>query len=134
MSQELLDQIEKLTASQDAAGLVGMRDHADKKVRKAARKAIHNLRAKGVEIKTRCAVESLLLDAGRVTGVETAQGALHAPLVVSAIGPWTRDLTGAAGIDIALEVSRHIVLKPGRNWAGRNTPRLGRVVTGKPKS
>ena len=50
MSQELLDQIAKLASDRDAAGLVGLRDHADKAVRKAARKAIHGLRAKGVEI------------------------------------------------------------------------------------
>ena len=67
-------------------------------------------RLKGVEVRSRCPVESLLLEGGRVTGVKTSQGALHAPLVVSAVGPWTRDLTEQAGIDIALEVSRHIVL------------------------
>lgn len=50
MSQELLDQVAKLSAAQDAAGLQGLRDHADKAVRKAARKAIHGLRSKGVEI------------------------------------------------------------------------------------
>ena len=50
MSSELLDQIAKLSADQDAAGLVSLQDHEDKKVRKAARKAIHNLRAKGVDI------------------------------------------------------------------------------------
>jgi hypothetical protein len=50
MSSELLDQIAKLAADQDAAGLQGLRDHTDKVVRKAARKAIHTLRSKGIEI------------------------------------------------------------------------------------
>ena len=49
-TQDLLDEIKKLQAASDAAGLKGLEDHADKKVRKAARKAIHVLRSKGVEI------------------------------------------------------------------------------------
>ncbi len=46
----LLDQIPKFLKARDAAALVEHRDHADKKVRKAVRKALHTLRAKGVEI------------------------------------------------------------------------------------
>jgi len=46
----LLDQIPKLLEARDAAALVEHRDHADKKVRKAVRKALHTLRSKGVEI------------------------------------------------------------------------------------
>lgn len=49
-TQALLAEIAKLQAAQDAAGLKGLEDHADKKVRKAARKAIHVLRSKGVDI------------------------------------------------------------------------------------
>ncbi|NVB42220.1 hypothetical protein G6O69_30635 [Pseudenhygromyxa sp. WMMC2535] len=49
-TQALLDEIAKLQAAQDAAALLGLEDHEDKKVRKAARKAIHVLRSKGVEI------------------------------------------------------------------------------------
>ena len=50
MSKELLEQVSKMAKAQDAAGLVGLQDHDDKAVRKAARKAIHGLRSKGVEI------------------------------------------------------------------------------------
>ena len=46
----LLDQIPKLLEARDAAALVEHRDHADKKVRKAIRKALHTLKSKGVEI------------------------------------------------------------------------------------
>ncbi len=49
-TQALLDDIAKLQAAQDAAGLKTLEDHSDKKVRKAARKALHVLRSKGVEI------------------------------------------------------------------------------------
>lgn len=47
---ELLASIPKLQADKDAAALVALEDHEDKKVRKAARKAVHVLRSKGVEI------------------------------------------------------------------------------------
>ncbi len=47
---QILDSIPNLVAHQDAATLVGLQDHSDKKVRKAARKAIHKLRSRGVTI------------------------------------------------------------------------------------
>lgn len=46
----LLEKIPQLAAARDAASLVALQDHDDKQVRKAARKAIHTLRSKGVEI------------------------------------------------------------------------------------
>lgn len=49
-SPALLDKIPQLVAARDAASLVALQDHADKQIRKAARKAIHTLRSKGVEI------------------------------------------------------------------------------------
>lgn len=49
-TQALLEQVTKLQTAKDAAALKQLEDHADKKVRKAARKAIHVLRTKGVEI------------------------------------------------------------------------------------
>jgi len=67
-------------------------------------------RAKGVVVKTDCPVQALLNSGGRVTGVRTAQGDLQAPIVMSAVGPWTRMLTDGIGLDIPLEVSRHTVL------------------------
>ncbi len=67
-------------------------------------------RAKGVAIETDCPVSALTLAGERVTGVRTARGDLRAPVVISAIGPWTRALTDGIGLDIPLEVSRHTVL------------------------
>lgn len=49
-AEDLLASIPKLLDARDAAALVELEDHADKKVRKAARKAIHQLRSRGVEI------------------------------------------------------------------------------------
>ena len=47
---KLLESIPGLVAKKDAAALVALQDHADKEIRKSARKALHTLRAKGVAI------------------------------------------------------------------------------------
>lgn len=47
----------------------------------------------GVRLLTGTHVESLLVERGRVTGVETSRGRLSAPLVVVASGAWTFLLT-----------------------------------------
>lgn len=49
-AKQILDSIDGLVKAKDAAALVGLRDHADKKVRKAVRKALHTLETRGVEI------------------------------------------------------------------------------------
>lgn len=46
----LLESIPTLAANRDAAALVALAEHEDKQVRKAARKAIHALRSKGVPV------------------------------------------------------------------------------------
>jgi hypothetical protein len=48
--QKLLESIPELVRKQDAAALVSLREHDDKKVRKAVRKALHTLKSKGVAI------------------------------------------------------------------------------------
>ncbi|MBL9099726.1 MAG: hypothetical protein JNL82_02145 [Myxococcales bacterium] len=58
MSADTLQSIPSLLANKDAAALVALEDHSDKQVRKAARKAVHTLRAKGVEIPTAAAARS----------------------------------------------------------------------------
>lgn len=49
-SQAILDSVPKLLKSESAAELVELEDHEDKKVRKAVRRALHQLRSRGVEI------------------------------------------------------------------------------------
>ncbi len=71
---------------------------------------INAARAKGTVVKSDCAVTGLIEAGGRVTGVRTQDGELHAAHVISAIGPWTRTLTDGLGLEIPLEVSRHTVL------------------------
>lgn len=71
---------------------------------------VNAARAKGAVVKSDCTVTGLIEAGGRVTGVRTDGGELHAGHVVSAIGPWTRSVTDGLGLEIPLEVSRHIVL------------------------
>ena len=67
-------------------------------------------RARGAVLKTHCPVTAIRHDGGKVAGVETDAGPIDAPLVVSAVGPWTAALTGPLGLEIPLQVSRHTVL------------------------
>jgi sarcosine oxidase subunit beta len=46
---------------------------------------------------------------GRVSGVQTSQGAYSAPVVINAAGPWGARLALSAGYETPLEVSRHQV-------------------------
>ena len=48
--QQVLDSIPGLVKDKNADALVALRDHDDKKVRKAVRKALHTLKSRGVTI------------------------------------------------------------------------------------
>ncbi|WP_158611821.1 glycine oxidase ThiO [Guyparkeria sp. SCN-R1] len=50
------------------------------------------LRARGINLYEQCAAEGLLLNTGRVTGVATSQGDLHAERVVITAGAWSEAL------------------------------------------
>ncbi len=52
---------------------------------------------------------SLLLAGGRVHGVQTGTGEIHAPVVIVAAGPWTRPLFEPAGFDPPIEAEYHQV-------------------------
>jgi sarcosine oxidase, subunit beta len=51
----------------------------------------------------------LLVAAGKVRGVQTDQGEIHAPVVVAATGPWTRPLLQSTGYDAPIETEYHQV-------------------------
>ena len=67
-------------------------------------------RKRGVVLNTNRAVLGLIRDGDRVTGIETAAGRVGAGLVVSAVGPWSAAVGRWAGLDLPLEISRHIVV------------------------
>ena len=64
----------------------------------------------GVEVMAERPVTGLLRDGARIAGVRTAAGDIAAGAVVGAIGPWTGALARWAGVELPLEVSRHVVL------------------------
>ncbi|HJV56670.1 MAG TPA: FAD-dependent oxidoreductase, partial [Methylomirabilota bacterium] len=53
------------------------------------------------------AVQGLLSEGGRATGVMTARGPLHAPRVVDAAGGWAARVAASAGIALPLVPVRH---------------------------
>ena len=56
-------------------------------------------------------VTAIRTSAGRVTGVETSAGAIDAPVVVNAAGPWAGLLASKVGVDLPLEpIPRHVLV------------------------
>ena len=90
-------------------------------------KAARNL---GVELRTDCEAQQVLTDGGRVTGLRTSQGDIHAGQVLLAVGPWTRRLANGTIPDLPLEVSRHVVLTfRGAAPYGKTTPIVKDLTT-----
>ncbi len=52
-------------------------------------------------------VARLLVEGGRVTGVETDAGSIEAGAVVVAAGAWSAQLASTAGVDVPVEAWRH---------------------------
>jgi len=67
-------------------------------------------RRRGVKIMEGVAVQGLIRENGRVTGVETSQGRFHASAVVSAQNIWASELTRWTGIATPVKPERHAVL------------------------
>ena len=64
----------------------------------------------GVKIVEGVEVQRLLLDQGRVIGVDTSQGAFHSPLVISTQNIWAKDIERWTGIASPVAAERHTVL------------------------
>lgn len=67
-------------------------------------------RAHGAEVLVDHPVTALLRDGGRVTGVRTPHGDLHAGAVVNATGPWAGQLAQLAGVHLPIAPRRGFVL------------------------
>jgi sarcosine oxidase subunit beta len=52
---------------------------------------------------------SLLIEGTQIRGVQTEGGAIHAPIVIVATGPWTRPLMQTIGFDPPIETEYHQV-------------------------
>lgn len=64
-------------------------------------------RQRGATLVQGRAVESVLTEGDRVTGVRTDQGDYQAPIVVDAAGPWAAQLARSVGLELPLEIWRH---------------------------
>jgi glycine/D-amino acid oxidase-like deaminating enzyme len=82
---------------------------------------LERAREMGVVYKSRTRVTRFRTEGGRVTGVETDRGAVGAPVVVAATGPWSRPLFSAVGFDLPVEGEYHEVA------ILKNPPGLSRV-------
>ena len=59
---------------------------------------------RGVRIHLKMPVERILVDRGRVAGVRTADGVIHAPVVINAAGPWCNDLNRPLGFELPVRL------------------------------
>lgn len=67
--------------------------------------------ALGAEVVRETEVTGLLVDGGRITGVETTRGTIASPVVVNAAGPWARRIGEMVNLDVPVQpVRRHIFI------------------------
>jgi len=63
----------------------------------------------GVVYRSKTEALKFLLEGGRVCGIDTDRGEIASPIVVAAIGPWTRPLFQKIGIELPIETEYHQV-------------------------
>ncbi len=63
----------------------------------------------GVEIRENTAALRLRAENGRIAGVETPRGPIHAPRVLVSAGPWTPRLVAPLDVDLPIRTTRHQV-------------------------
>lgn len=66
-------------------------------------------RNRGTAYFSRTQAKSILTEAGRTLGVETDHGTISSPIVIVAMGPWTRPLLQQVGYDAPIECEYHQV-------------------------
>lgn len=63
----------------------------------------------GARVEQGRAVERILVEGGRVTGVETSRGRIATDSVVLTAGVWSRELAATAGLDLPVEPERRFM-------------------------
>jgi sarcosine oxidase, subunit beta len=67
----------------------------------------------GAQVEQSCPVERIVVEGGRVTGVETARGRIDTDCVVLTAGVWSRELAATAGFDLPVEPERRFMYVTG---------------------
>jgi sarcosine oxidase subunit beta len=62
---------------------------------------------KGTRILQDCAVTGIIVESGKVKGVNTSQGDFFAPVIVNAAGPWADKVNAMVNLDFPLTTWRH---------------------------
>jgi glycine/D-amino acid oxidase-like deaminating enzyme len=75
-------------------------------------------RSRGVQLLEACEVKRVIVQAGKVTGVETTQGNIHAPVVVMAAGAWSSTIDTPAAIAVEPIRGQMLCFGPGAGFAG----------------
>jgi len=69
----------------------------------------NSARKLGVRIEDKTKVTDIIIEGGRVQGVETAKGPISAPAVVNVAGPWGGEVARMAGLDMPVKPYRRQV-------------------------
>jgi glycine cleavage system aminomethyltransferase T/glycine/D-amino acid oxidase-like deaminating enzyme len=71
-------------------------------------------RMHGATILENVSLRGLIVEKGKVTGIETDQGEIRAEVTVLALGAWTRDIAATVGVRVPLYAAEHyyIVTEP----------------------
>ena len=65
----------------------------------------------GVRVWVNTEVTGINIENGQITGVQTSQGEVHAPVVVNAAGPWAANVAKLAGFDLPVTPLRRQIVK-----------------------
>jgi sarcosine oxidase subunit beta len=63
----------------------------------------------GARVNQSCAAERIVVEDGRVTGVQTAHGRVETECVVLTAGVWSRELAATAGFDLPVQPERRFM-------------------------
>ena len=67
----------------------------------------------GARVEQSCVVERIVVEAGRVAGVESVRGRIDTECVVLTAGVWSRELAATAGFDLPVEPERRFMYVTG---------------------